>query len=302
MSAPSDDVFSTAPENTVPERDAFERDKKNEWGMIEREKKSLDEERAEAARLKRQLVMGISEYFFRKAELEGGLVPSSPRHQLAENAKDPEQPSKIPLRTKQGTLGLQKSPTSRSPDGHDDTANSRSPSPLSLAQFADDEEGHSALTLPKRKRGQPGKNAAPQVTTQDETSSELPSRQAKRRGRRKIYHQTAYGTKLPLVYLLSDGRMKVADQIQVEDPQGWNGNIRFIKDRQLVAPPRFRTGVEKKSKDCMASFFDLERKTKWSSGPEKRQACNDCQKSETPCIILDSTGTKMILLPRPDES
>lgn len=96
--------------------------------------------------------------------------------------------------------------------------------------------------------------------------------------------------------------MKGADQIQVEDPQGWDGNILFIKDRQLVAPLLFRAWVQEKSRDCMASFFDLKRTTEWSSGLEMRQACNDCQKSEIPCIILDSTGTKMILLPRSDES
>ncbi|KAF9641755.1 hypothetical protein BFW01_g1738 [Lasiodiplodia theobromae] len=57
------------------ERDAFERYKEKERAAIEREKQTLEEERAETSRLKNQYVAGIAAYFMKKAEIEGGLIP-----------------------------------------------------------------------------------------------------------------------------------------------------------------------------------------------------------------------------------
>lgn len=91
-----------------------------------------------------------------------------------------------------------------------------------------------------------------------------------------------------------------ANELQEKDPRGWQNVIRVIKNHHQAAPFRFRAWVEKKSKDCLQSYIGLQEKTRWSAGLDRHGACKECQKSNTPCIILDANGTEMVLLPRAD--
>lgn len=59
--------------------------------------------------------------------------------------------------------------------------------------------------------------------------------------------------------------------------------------------------MEKKSKDCLSSFVDLQKQTRWFAGFEKGRACRECRLSDRPCIILDPTAAETILLPRVDD-
>lgn len=242
--------------------------------------------------MKQRLIFGISEYFWRKAELESGLIPAprapgGSRSQLQPESdmEDQHSPMRMQGRPELSSqlLSLTELP---------------SPSALSPARFADDErEGDDQpATVPKRKRGRPRLNKATQKDSADK--SPRPSR---KRGRPKLYHHTEYGTKLPLAYLSPDGATIDAQQVRTQRAEHWDHVVRFIKDRQLVAGFRLRTWLEERNGNCITCFVDLKVNCKWTAGRERLQACDDCQKSGTPCVVLDPTGTMMILLPRDEE-
>lgn len=264
-----------------------------------------EEEKSDIARLKQRLNQEITKYFFKKAEIEGGLVsapalldnrpPSlSPPSVLRDAAgQDQHQP---PLKRKRGRLKLKRSPDSPTSIPDDELAYQRHY--LMPADDEEDDNFQSAFVPAPRKRGRPRLNTE---TNQDGHSSETQAREPKKRGRKKGFHCTKYGTRLPLACLSAAGTMMNADQLQAQEPDTWTYVVRFILDRQKGAPYRIRTWMEKKSKDCLSSFVDLQKKTRWFAGFEKGRACRECRKSDRPCIILDPTATEMILLPRVDD-
>ncbi|KAL1635883.1 hypothetical protein SLS58_010051 [Diplodia intermedia] len=257
----------------VLERNAFDRERETEWATINHEKEELNKQRGENAQLKQRLMFGISEYFWKKAELESGLVPASeapddnpqPLLPLRQPGPDTSRQTLNPLpKRKRDLPGLDGQPAPRATNGKDDFIGVHSPSTMSPAQLAhSEEEGNQLEPVPKKKRGRPRlhEEAKPGRADEQETSVKTTSGPAQKRGRPKLYHHTEYGTMLPLTYLLPSGAVLNAEQARTRRPAHWEYVIRFIKDRQVAAKFAVRAWLEKKSKDCMMCFVDLKTKS-----------------------------------------
>lgn len=176
-----------------------------------------EDEKSDIARLKQRLNQEITKYFFKKAEIEGGLVsalalldncpPSlSPPSVLRDAAgQDQHQP---PLKRKRGRPKLGRSPDSPTSIPNDELACQRHY--LMPADDEEDEDCQSAFVPAPKKRGRPRLNTE---TNQNGHSSETEAREPKKRGRKKVFHCTKYGTRLPLACLSAAGTMMNADQL-----------------------------------------------------------------------------------------
>ncbi|KAL1621160.1 hypothetical protein SLS54_005655 [Diplodia seriata] len=303
---------STAPGQPAIERNAFDRERETEWATINHEKEELNKQRDENAQLKQRLMFGISEYFWRKAELESGLVPApetpddnpQPLLPLEQPGRDTSRQTLNPLPKRKRSLPwLDRQPAPLTTNGKDDLIGVHSPSTMSPAQLSHNEEEDDQLEPVPKKRGRPRlhKEAKPGRADEQENPVKTTSGPTQKRGRPKLYHHTEYGTMLPLTYMLPSGAVLDAEQARERRPAHWEYVIRFIKDRQVAAKFAVRAWLEKKSKDCMVCFVDLKTKSEWDPGCERLRACHVCQRSSRPCIVLDTIGTTMILLPRADE-
>ncbi|OJD35446.1 uncharacterized protein BKCO1_1700037 [Diplodia corticola] len=308
------DRFFAAPARPDIERDAFDRDRESERASINREKEELKKQKHETSQMKQHLMFGISEFFWKKAELESGLVhapefldddrlPAPPP--LQPESDTDSQLQSPPRKKKRGRPRLDKQPVSPITAGEKTPGGIRPPSTVSPANFADDEgeETDRPRLVPKRGRGRPRLDQKVETAEADKQDSavEASSNSAKKRGRPKLYHDTGYGTRLPLTYLLPSGATIEAEEARLARPAHWKYVIRFIKDRQAAAKFRLRDWLEGKSKECMVCFVDLGMKSLWTPGCERVRACGECQRLGTPCLVLDPTGSKMVLLPRSHE-